>query len=77
MAICARHGRDGEHHATNYCAGVTAFALSCDVGDAAALAAFLDAVNAALGGVVCWSTILPALVSATVKAWSLGFNAWT
>jgi 3-oxoacyl-[acyl-carrier protein] reductase len=52
MAICAR-SMDALMKTRDEIAsrGVNAFAASCDVGDAAALAKFLDDANAALGGV--------------------------
>ncbi|MDQ3696742.1 MAG: SDR family oxidoreductase [Gemmatimonadota bacterium] len=52
VAICARNeGPLRETEAELRANGVTAYAESCDVADAAALAAFLDAARKALGGV--------------------------
>jgi 3-oxoacyl-[acyl-carrier protein] reductase len=52
VAICAR-GADALARTRNEVAarGVKCFAQSCDVGDAALLAAFLDAANTSLGGI--------------------------
>ena len=76
VAICAR-GMDALASVRDELTarGVTAFAQSCDVGDAAALAAFLDAVNAALGGVdVLVNNPSGFGLGDTEEAWSLGFN---
>ena len=76
LAICAR-GMDALASVRDELTarGVTAFAQSCDVGDAAALAAFLDAANAALGGVdVLVNNPSGFGLGDTEEAWSLGFN---
>ncbi len=76
VAICAR-GMDALASVRDELTarGVTAFAQSCDVGDAAALAAFLDAANAALGGVdVLVNNPSGFGLVDTEEAWSLGFN---
>ena len=55
--------------------GVTAFAQPCDVGDASALAAFLDAANVALGGTdILVNNPSGFGLGDGEEAWSLGFN---
>ena len=76
VAICAR-GADALASVRSELAarGVTAFAQSCDVGDATALAGFLDAANAALGGIdVLVNNPSGFGLGDGEEAWSLGFN---
>ena len=52
VAICARNAETLEQARAEIAShGVTAFARSCDVGDAEGLTAFLQAANDALGGI--------------------------
>lgn len=76
VAICAR-SLDALHRTLDEIAarGVNAYCAACDVGDATALAAFLDAANAALGGVdVLVNNPSGFGLGDTEEAWSLGFN---
>jgi len=76
VAICARR-LDALHRTLDEIAarGVNAYCAACDVGDATALAAFLDAANAALGGVdVLVNNPSGFGLGDSEEAWSLGFN---
>jgi len=76
VAVCARGAEALACTRDDIAAlGVTAFAQPCDVGDAAALAAFLDAANAALGGVdVLVNNPSGFGLGDSEEAWALGFN---
>lgn len=76
VAVCAR-GAEALARTRDELAsrGVMAFAQPCDVGDADSLSAFMQAANAALGGVdVLVNNPSGFGLGDTEEAWSLGFN---
>ena len=75
VAICARDAGEAEAAASSLSqTGVTAFGQACDVSDGVALAAWVEASAAALGGIDIVVANVSALAIGGEGAWQAGFN---